>query len=131
VIFVDTRGRFARYVASDADHAAAVGWFANPPDRLATTDYVVDELLTLLKQRGYADIAFAVGATLIEGAACHLEYIFPADITRAWITFFTYRDKGWSFTDCTTRAVMERLKIGTVFTFDHHFREFGNVSVVP
>jgi uncharacterized protein len=131
VIFVDTGVWFARYVASDADHAEAVAWFANPPDRLATTDYVVDELLTLLKQRGYADIAFAVGATLIEGVACHLEYVAPADFARAWITFSTYRDKGWSFTDCTSRAIMERLKIATAFTFDHHFREFGNVNVIP
>jgi predicted nucleic acid-binding protein len=83
VIFVDTGAWFARYVASDADHAAAAAWFAKPPDRLATTDYVVDELLTLLKQRGYADIAFAIGATLIEGAACHLEYVSPDDIARA------------------------------------------------
>jgi predicted nucleic acid-binding protein len=96
VIFVDTGAWFARYVASDADHEAAVAWFANPPDRLATTDYVIDELLTLLKQRGYAGIAFAVGATLIEGVACHLEYLSPADIARAWITFSTHPNKGWS-----------------------------------
>jgi predicted nucleic acid-binding protein len=131
VIFVDTGAWFARYVASDVDHAAAVAWFANPPDRLATTDYVVNELLTLLKQRGFPDIAFAVGATFIEGVACHLEYVSPTDIARAWVTFSTYQDKGWSFTDCASRAVMERLKIATVFTFDHHFREFGNVNVVP
>jgi hypothetical protein len=39
------------------DHPAAMVWFANIPDRLITTDYVVDELLTLLKVRGYPQIA--------------------------------------------------------------------------
>lgn len=131
MIFVDTGAWFARYVTHDVDHAAAVAWFANPSDRIVTTDYVVDELLTLLKQRGHANIAFTVGASLIAGAACHLEHVQPADIERAWITFSTFRDKGWSFTDCTGRAVMERLQIKTACTFDHHFREFGNLTLVP
>jgi predicted nucleic acid-binding protein len=49
----------------------------------------------------------------------------------AWTVFESYRGKGWSFTDCVSRAVIERLGIGRVFTFDAHFREFGNVTVVP
>ena len=60
MIFVDTGAWFARYVAEDIDHAAALTWFAVAPDRVLTTDYVIDELLTLLKQCGYAEIAFAV-----------------------------------------------------------------------
>jgi predicted nucleic acid-binding protein len=58
VIFVDTGAWFARYVVEDADHAKATAWFAHAPDRLLTTDYVVDELLTLLKVRGYPDVSF-------------------------------------------------------------------------
>ena len=42
-----------------------------------------------------------------------------------------FRDKNWSFTDCTSRMVMEKLAIGTAFAFDQHFRQFGTVSVVP
>ena len=131
MIFVDTGAWYARYVTEDVDHAAAVAWFANASDRLLTTDYVVDELLTLLKRRDYSDIAFAIGMPLIEGVACQLEYVRPDDVARAWIAFSTFRDKAWSFTDCISRVVMERLKIKTAFTFDHHFREFGNVTVVP
>jgi hypothetical protein len=131
VIFVDTGAWFARYVANDVDHSAAVSWFANAPDRLLTTDYVIDELLTLLKQRGHAEIAFAVGAPLISGAACQLEYIQPSDLQRAWIAFSHSRDKGWSFTDCTSRVVMERFDINVACAFDKHFREFGNVTIVP
>lgn len=40
-------------------------------------------------------------------------------------------DKQWSFTDCTSRVVMERLGIQKVFAFDDHFRQFGTVTVVP
>jgi hypothetical protein len=131
VIFVDTGAWYARYVADDVDHAVAIAWFASVPDRLLTTDYVVDELLTLLKVRGYPEIAYAVGSPLFSAEACQLQYVQPSDIEKAWIVFSTFRDKGWSFTDCTSRVVMERLGIKTACAFDDHFRQFGKVSVVP
>jgi uncharacterized protein len=131
VIFVDTGAWFARYVADDVDHAAAVDWFANVPDRLVTTEYVVDELLSLLKARGYPNIAFAIGESFIAGSACRLEHVEPMDLARAWIVFSTYRDKQWSFTDCVSRVVIERLGVTTACAFDTHFREFGTLTVVP
>ena len=131
MIFVDTGAWYARYVVEDIDHPAAVAWFNAPPDRLLTTDYVIDELLTLLKMRGYPEIAYTIGAPLIAGEVCKLQHVEPKDVMRAWVVFSTFRDKGWSFTDCVSRAVIERLNIKTVCAFDEHFRQFGNVSVVP
>lgn len=131
MIFIDTGAWYARYVADDADHAAAVEWFANVPDRLITSDYVIDELLTLLRSRGENHIALSVGALLLSGASCQVEYVQPADVENAWTVFSTFRDKEWSFTDCTSRVVMERLGIKTACSFDEHFRQFGNVVVVP
>jgi predicted nucleic acid-binding protein len=131
VIFVDTGAWYARYVVEDVDHEAAVEWFARVPDRLLTTDYVVDELLTLLKTRGYRDIAFAAGTNLFSVSVCQLEYVEPADVARAWIVFSTFRDKDWSFTDCVSKVVIERLGIKTACAFDEHFREFGSLTVVP
>jgi predicted nucleic acid-binding protein len=47
-------------------------------------------------------------------------------------TFFRrFADKDWSFTDCTSCVVMQKLGITTACSFDHHFRQFGTVSVVP
>ena len=42
-----------------------------------------------------------------------------------------FDDKQWSFTDCTSRVVIDRLSLPTAFAFDEHFRQFGNVTVVP
>ncbi len=49
----------------------------------------------------------------------------------AWKVFAAYQDKGWSFTDCVSRVVMERMGIVSAFAFDEHFRQFGTVHVVP
>jgi predicted nucleic acid-binding protein len=131
VIFVDTGARFARFVPSDRDHAAARDWFEQNREPLLTTDYVVDELLTLLKVRGEFQRALEVGASLLNGEVCDLEWGTETDVKDAWQMFSSYRDKEWSFTDCVCRAVINRLAITTAFAFDEHFRQFGTVAVVP
>ncbi len=40
-------------------------------------------------------------------------------------------DKGFSFTDCSSFAIMERLKISTSFVFDDHFIQYGKFVVIP
>jgi predicted nucleic acid-binding protein len=57
--------------------------------------------------------------------------VSDADLQRATDIFFSFVDKAWSFTDCTSRVVMERLGIQRAFAFDEHFRQFGTVAVLP
>jgi predicted nucleic acid-binding protein len=130
-IFVDTGAWFARFVPTDPDHPAARDWFARNRVPLITTDYIIDELLTLLKVRGEYSRALLVGPILFSGEACGLEWITAADVGDAWHVFSTHRDKGWSFTDCVSLAVMDRLGLKTAVAFDEHFRQFGTVTVVP
>lgn len=51
MIFVDTGAWFASLIPVDPDHAAASAWLAQNREALLTTDYVVDETLTLLRAR--------------------------------------------------------------------------------
>jgi len=81
--------------------------------------------------RGETTRAFALGRQIIEERICRLIWIEKQDVQKAWITFDTYRDKGWSFTDCLSRTVIDRLQISEAFAFDRHFHEFGNVAIVP
>ena len=53
------------------------------------------------------------------------------DVFRAWQVYQDFEDKNWSFTDCVSRVVMERLGIQTAFALDDDFRQFGTVVVVP
>ena len=130
-IFVDTGAWFARFVLDDSDHAAAFDWFERNPQPLITTDYVVDELLTLFRMRGEYQSALEVGPALFNGDLCRLEWVSPADVAGAWEIFSRYRDKAWSFTDCVSRVAMDRLGTEKAVAFDEHFRQFGTVAVVP
>ena len=131
MIFVDTGAWFAAFVPNDPDHTVADAWLEQNTQPLVTTDYVLDELLTLLKRRGEFDRAQAIAPLLLAGEIARMEWITPADVHRAWEVYRDYRDKGWSFTDCTSRVVMARLGVQTAMAFDDHFRQFGTVSVVP
>lgn len=132
MIFVDTSAWYALYSASDYNNQSAREWMrANPDNALVTTDYVVDELLTLLTTRKNRRHALKAGYDLLSGKTALLEFITPVDFDAAWKLFQSYADKQWSFTDCTSRVVMDRMGIETAFAFDEHFRQFGTVSVVP
>lgn len=130
-VFVDTSAWFALYVPHDTDHAAAVAWWNQNRLPLVTTDYVVDELLTLLKTRNEYQQALNLGWGFFSGSLCDLEWVTQSDVSQAWRDFSSFRDKDWSFTDCVSRVVMGRLGIVTAFAFDRHFHEFGTVQVVP
>ena len=131
MIFVDTGAWFASMVASDANHAVASRWLAQNNEPLITTDYVFSETITLLVMRHQRPQAEAFGASMLAGKLAQLHLISIDEIQGAWQTFLRFHDKQWSFTDCTSKVVMEKLELTTAFSFDHDFRQFGTVTVVP
>lgn len=131
MIFVDTGAWFAAYAPTDPDHAAAIRFLSSMHEPLITTDYVIDELLTLLRMRGLRQRARLAGEALLKSDVCRIEWVTQADFRAAWNVFQAFYDKRWSFTDCISREVMQRLDVRCAFAFDDHFRQFGTVEVVP
>ena len=131
MIFVDTGAWFAITVPSDPNYPYAKAWMQKNQSSLLTTDYVIDETLTLLQARGEFQRAIALGEALFSGALTQIYYLTQDDIQVAWQTFRQFADKQWSFTDCSSKAMIEKFKCKEAFAFDHHFRQFGSVIVVP
>jgi hypothetical protein len=131
MIFVDTGAWYASLVPTDPDHERAVQWLVANHSPLLTTDYVIDETLTLLRVRGERKRALLLGARFFHHELAETHKITNADLTLAWKAFEQFDDKGWGFTDCTSKVVMEQLGITTAFAFDHHFEQFGTIQVVP
>lgn len=52
-----------------------------------------------------------MGARFFHHGLAEIHNITVADLTLAWKTFEQFDDKGWSFTDCTSKVVMEQLKL--------------------
>lgn len=131
MILVDTGAWFALSVPSDPDHQAAKTFVESNREPMFTTDYIVDELLTLFRFRRQAQRADQWLDHVLGAGGIDLVRITTADFERAIAIYRAYADKLWSFTDCTSFAVMERLNATQAFAFDDHFRQFGSIVVFP
>ena len=129
--FVDTGAWAALFAPQDGLHERAVAWTQAAQDLLVTTDYVADEVLTLLKSRCGVHLALDAGEALWSETLASLVYLTTDDIAQAWRIFQRYTDKGWSFTDCTSYAVIRRLGIRQAFSFDRHFDQMPGIRRVP
>ena len=127
-LFVDTAGWIACANAGDPDHqksSAARDRWLEKGGLLLTTDYVVDETLTLLRVRFGIAAAEAWWQQVDNSPRLRWEFITLARAEKARGIFFRYRDKDFSFTDCTSFAVMRELKLNDALTTDHHFAQIG------
>ena len=127
-LFVDTGGWMACADAADPSHVpccAARDAAFEAGQTLITTDFVVDETLTLIRFRLGLDAADAWWQQIDRSARLRWERIESDRFERARHLFFQYRDKDFSFTDCTSVAIMRELKLTQVITTDRHFHQLG------
>jgi uncharacterized protein len=130
-MFVDTSAWYAAYVATDPNHAPVAAIIDSAATRLITSDLVLAESQNLLRARNEFDRAVLLGQTLLTQSVAKLFYLTPEDLQKAFVIFSTYRDKNWSFVDCTSLALMQRLNVGVAISLDRHFREMPGVSILP
>ena len=128
--FVDTSAWFAYFLPTDANHERIRQCFCSSNGRLVTSDYCVDETLTLLASRGELRRALQAGRAFFEENIAQLHVVTAGQINRAWILFQQRAGSGWSFTDCTSKLVIDDMGVTTAIVLDAHFQQFG-IVVAP
>jgi len=132
-LFVDTGGWVACIDQGDPRYAGATqardAWLEQG-GVLVTTDYVIDETLTLLRKRFGLTVAQAWWERVEGSPRLRWEWVGMARAEKARDLFFRFRDKDYSFTDCTSFVVMKELKLKQALTADRHFTQMG-FQVVP
>lgn len=124
-LFVDTGAWYALADRNDPDHERVADCLQTYGGRLVTTNFVFDETVTLLRYRLGFTAAKAFGTQLLKGDAASVLPVARGDEARAWDIFTRYRDKSFSYTDCTSFAVMQRLKLQAAAAIDDDFRAYG------
>lgn len=118
-LFVDTS---AWYGASDRGdrHNSAAAKILLAGERLVTTDHVIIETWQLIRGRADRNTADRFWNGLRAGAAS-IEMVGSADLEVAWSIGEGYPDQDFSIVDRTSFAVMQRLGLNRVASFDFRF----------
>lgn len=124
-VFVDIGAWYALVDADDPDHARVAACFREYGGRLVTSNYVFDEVITLTRYRLGWEAASRLGDQLRTNRVAQIESITPQDEDAAWTIFSRYRDKSFSFTDCTSVALVKRVGIAVCLAIDGDFRAYG------
>jgi len=124
VVFVDTGAWLALYDKKDHNHQTAKETATRLKDGkipLITTDYVFDEAVTIIRMRVGHKEAVTFGNSLLKSRVVKVVEIGDDLKKEAWNIFVRYKDHRFSYTDCTSFAVLFRMKVDRVFGYDKHF----------
>lgn len=129
LLFVDTSAFYAIEDPSDQDHKSAIDYREkikhDESIHLITSSYVIDESLTLMKDRLGYDSAIKFGRKVRDSKTIRIIHITQELEEKGWELFVKYKDKNFSFTDCVSFVLMERYNTTVAFTFDKHFEQYG------
>jgi predicted nucleic acid-binding protein len=127
-LFIDTSWYKAIIDPKDDFHKIAIDQFEEFRTQkvfFITTNFVIDESLTLIRTRCGLATALKFSDMLVGiSKAQKIVRVTELDEKEAWNWF----SRDWSklsFTDCTSFAVMNRLDVIDVATFDQHFAKAG------
>ena len=126
-VFIDTGAFHALANKSDSLHDLVVAVFQEIVDQnaaLYTSNYVVDETVTLIRAR-VGHKAAVVFMNSFDISRIRVLRVTEADERASKQIFITYKDKEFSFTDCTSFALMDRHGIDASLSLDKHFSQYG------
>jgi predicted nucleic acid-binding protein len=132
VIFLDTGFVFALVYADDVHHTRVREVFDRYRDRpladfVLTTNHVVAETVTLLRKKAGSDsrvrhaLAARTGERMLAGVFGEVHHATVEEERAALAYFAKHQDKVYSFVDCLSFVMMERLGIREAFTVDGDF----------
>lgn len=132
-LFIDTGAHIALVDKDDQYHSAAKEFYYSEIKSkgwiLVTSNLVIWETLNYLQARGGHHVAVQFREKIYSSKIVRIVSVLPPDEEEAWRIFKRYDDKSFSFTDCTSFALMKRLNLGAAFAFDEHFTQFGLLRV--
>lgn len=131
-VFVDTWGWMALGHRREPRHEKVQVFYRKLRAQqipIYTSDYVLDELITLLFRReNFTESVRFVDGLFAAIAQGHLlmERVTSERFATTWELRKQFQDKtGISFTDLTSMAIMRDLRISHVLTADEHFIQVG------
>ena len=132
MLFIDTWGWINLFNRRERRHEEVARYYQNARDSrttILTTDYVLDEVYTLLFKRIPVNSAFSaieIISDAVDMGYIRLIWITPERFKDAQNLRLKFRDKpDISFTGLTSMVVMQEFGISDILTGDIHFTYVG------
>ena len=125
MIFLDTGFLFALVSKRDAHHRRVVEVFRTfkdlrLADHLQTTNHVIAETITLTRKIGHKE-SVRLGEQLYGEKLARIHWTSPDEERAAFDYLKRYQDQTYSFVDCLSFIVMEKLGIREALAVDSDF----------
>tara|TARA_Y100000294_G_scaffold92943_1_gene86582 strand:- start:1381 stop:1776 length:396 start_codon:yes stop_codon:yes gene_type:complete len=124
-MFFDTSAIYAYINGKDPDHKKVKSSIERFSGKLLITNYIFDEVITLILSRLGHKTALKVGNILLNSSQVEKIWVTQSDEKEAWNLLSERKDKGYSFTDCISFVVMRRANIRAYIATDRHFKQEG------
>ncbi|MHA1266542.1 MAG: type II toxin-antitoxin system VapC family toxin [Candidatus Helarchaeota archaeon] len=128
-LFIDSGPIIARINKKDPNHERILTILTDLKNRkytitrIFTSNYIIDESVThVLYDTNRHDMAIKVLDLVESSKILEVLWITPEIEIEARKIFRQYKDQNYSFTDCTSFALMKKFNISSVLTFDKHFK---------
>lgn len=120
--FIDTSAFYAFLDHNDGKHLEIADILENRTEHFVTSNYILDELITLLRIRKipFQKIKPFIDA-ILNNEICSIIRVTEDIDNKAWILMENYKEHIFSFTDCTSFTIMKNYNIKRVCTLDKHF----------
>ena len=131
LVFIDASALKAYYDTTDEFHSKATAFMSRvskrelPVTGFLTTDYVLDEAITLTRVASSHEKAVELAEAAFSSKFTRITYTDEESFMEAFEFFRRHADKEWSFTDCVSFTTMKKTNTAQAFTFDSHFRQAG------
>ncbi|MCH7733202.1 MAG: type II toxin-antitoxin system VapC family toxin [Candidatus Marinimicrobia bacterium] len=125
-LFIDTSAFYAFFDKRDSQHKRVFKILKNSDDVFVTSNYVLDELITLFRVRKLSLAQFEPFInSLWSEESCQLFRVSKDIDLLAWDMLKKLKEHNFSFTDCTSFVLMKNHNIKKVCTLDKHFQIAG------
>jgi uncharacterized protein len=130
-IFIDSSVFCAFANKRDVHHKNAVEIIRNcvksEYGKPITTDYVFDEIISVITRRTNRDNAIKFGVTLLD-SEIFIAKIDATTFEKSWNIF--KKEKNFNFTDCSILSFMKTFQIKKLATFDKEFKRIKWIEVL-
>ncbi|QWR78745.1 type II toxin-antitoxin system VapC family toxin [Candidatus Magnetomonas plexicatena] len=127
-VFVDTSALVAFFDKADEMHLEArskMEIIKRKKLKLLLTNFIFDEALTLCVTRTNHETAVKMGEFIFSSNIIEIVWLNEELQRKAWEYFKRHSDKIYSFTDCTSFLVMQKMEMQLFFSFDEDFKRAG------